>query len=136
MPEKVREIHPPRGFSRLGFRLPIWLYRLGLGGLLGKRFVCLTHTGRRSGKPRQTVLEVVRYDGTTGACIVAAGFGEQSDWVRNVTRDPQITVTVGRNRRTDLAKRLDPVTAGCELAAYARRYPLPGGNWLVLWVIG
>ena len=124
MPEKVREVHPPRGLSRLAFRLPLWLYRLHLGGLLGKRFVCLTHNGRRSGKPRQVVLEVVRYDRATGACIVAAGFGEESDWVRNVVHDPHIVFTVGRLGRAGLAERLDPETAAHELAEYARRYPL------------
>jgi deazaflavin-dependent oxidoreductase (nitroreductase family) len=124
MPEKIHEIHPPRGFSRLAFRLPLGLYRLGLGGLLGKRFVCLTHTGRRSGKLRQTVLEVVRYDRISGACIVAAGFGKESDWVRNVEHDPHITFTVGRSSRPGLAERLEPKAAGHELAEYSRRHPM------------
>lgn len=30
---------PPRGFQRLLWRAPIWLYRLGLGWLLGHRFL-------------------------------------------------------------------------------------------------
>ncbi len=30
MPEKIREIHPPRGFSRLALRRPLWLYHLDL----------------------------------------------------------------------------------------------------------
>jgi deazaflavin-dependent oxidoreductase (nitroreductase family) len=124
MPEKLREVSPPRGAARLAFRLPIFLYRLGLGGLLGRRAVCLVHTGRRSGEPRRTVLEVVRYDPATGICIVAAGFGERSDWVRNVTRDPHITFTVGRRTSPGLAERLDPHAAGIELAEYARRHPL------------
>ncbi len=51
MVEKVKEIHPPRGLARIGFRIPIILYRLGLGGLLGTRFLLLTHTGRKSGLP-------------------------------------------------------------------------------------
>ena len=124
MPEKIKDIKPPRGLTRLGFRLPIQLYRLGLGGVLGKRFVCLTHIGRRSGKPRQTVLEVVRYDKVIGACIVASGFGKGSDWLRNVEHDPHILFTIGRTQRTGLAERLDPEIAGRELAEYARRHPL------------
>jgi hypothetical protein len=31
MPEKLKDVKPPRGLARLGFRLPIGLYRLGLG---------------------------------------------------------------------------------------------------------
>ena len=47
---------PPRTrLRRALFRAPIWLYRLGLGGLLGGRFLLLTHTGRTSGRPRQVV---------------------------------------------------------------------------------
>ena len=124
MPEMISELKLPRGLSRLAFRLPIGLYRLGLGWLMGTRFVLLTHTGRKSGLPRKTVLEVVRYDQTSSACIVASGFGNGSDWVRNVVRDPQITFTIGRIRRTGLAERLDLETAGRELAEYARHHPL------------
>ena len=62
MPEKTSELKLPHGLSRLAFRLPIWLYHSHLGWLLGTRFVLLTHTGRKSGLSRQTVLEVVRYD--------------------------------------------------------------------------
>ena len=53
---------PPRGLLRFLLRLPIWLYQLHLGFLLGHRFLLLTHTGRRSGLLRRTVVEVVSYD--------------------------------------------------------------------------
>jgi hypothetical protein len=43
---------------RLAFRLPIYLYRLDLGRLLGHRFLLLVHQGRRSGLLRETALEV------------------------------------------------------------------------------
>jgi hypothetical protein len=44
------------------FKLPILLYRLHLGWLLGKRFMQITHVGRHSGKVRRTVLAVLRFD--------------------------------------------------------------------------
>jgi hypothetical protein len=47
------------------FKLPVLLYRLRLGWLLGKRFMQLTHVGRRSGKVRRTVLAVLRFDEKT-----------------------------------------------------------------------
>jgi len=124
MPEQFKKVRPPSGLARLGFRLPVWMYRVGLGGLLGKRFVCLTHTGRKSGQPRQTVLEIVRYEADSGACVVAAGFGDGSDWVRNLSRDPNIVFTIGRLRKNGLAEKLDAETAGYELATYARLHPL------------
>lgn len=124
MPEQIKKVQPPTGLNRLGFRLPIWFYKVGLGGLFGKRFVCLTHTGRKSGLPRQTVLEVVRYEADSGACVVAAGFGDASDWVRNVTSDPHIVFMIGRLSKMGLAEKLDAETAGRELVTYARLHPV------------
>ena len=65
----------PTGALRLAFRLPIYLYRLGLGQLLGHRFMLLTHRGRRSGRVYQTALEVVRYDPSLRETVVASGWG-------------------------------------------------------------
>ncbi len=124
MPEKIKDVKPPRGLARLGFRFPIQLYRLGLGGLLGKRFLLLTHTGRKSGRERQVVLEVVRYDKATTTFIVAAGFGSESDWYRNIRRHPQVKVQGGRRRWDMVAHFLTPEQSGEELLDYARRYPL------------
>lgn len=61
MPTKIKEVQTPHGLARLLFRLPIWLFRLHLGWLAGHCFLLLTHSGRQSGLPRQTVL--------TGAAI-------------------------------------------------------------------
>lgn len=121
---KVKDVHPPRGLARLGFRLPVWLYRLNLGGLLGKRFLLLTHTGRKSGRARQTVLEVVRYDPETSTFLVAAGFGTGSDWYQNIRANPRVTVQCGRKRWLMLAEFLSQEQAGEELLDYARRHPL------------
>jgi len=124
MPEKIKDVRSPRGLVRLGFRLPIWFYRLGLGGLLGTRFLLLTHTGRRSGLPRRTVLEVIRYDRESETFVVAAGFGPGSDWYRNVRRDPRVTVQCGRRKWEMVATFLTPAQAGEELLNYYHRHPL------------
>ena len=124
MVEKIKDVTPPRGLARLGFRLPIWLYRLGLGGLLGTRFLLLSHTGRKTGWVRQTVLEVVRYDRAATTFIVAAGFGSGSDWYRNIRANPWVTVQCGRRRWKMVADFLSPEQAGEELLDYARRHPV------------
>lgn len=49
MPKQLRERKPPTGLSRILFRAPIWLYRRGLGWLLGKRFLLINHIGWKSG---------------------------------------------------------------------------------------
>ena len=55
----------PSGTLRLVFRLPIYLYHLNLGWLLGHRGILLIHRGRKSQLLRETVLEVARYDPAT-----------------------------------------------------------------------
>jgi len=123
MVEKIKDVHPPRGLARLAWRAPIWLYRLGLGGLLGERFVLLNHVGRKSGQPRQAVLEVVFHDPETGAYLVAAGFGEKSDWYKNVMAHPQVSIQVGRKRMGARAGRLPLAQATQVLLDYNRRHP-------------
>ena len=69
----------PAGASRLAFRLPIYLYRLNLGWLLGHRGLLLVHQGRRSSLLRETVLEVVLYDPATRKSVVLSAWGEKAD---------------------------------------------------------
>jgi deazaflavin-dependent oxidoreductase (nitroreductase family) len=123
MVEKIRDVHPPRGLARLAFRLPIGLYRLGLGGLLGNRFLLLIHAGRKTGRERRTVLEVVRYDGEKSVFVVAAGFGPQSDWYQNLRARPQAVVQSGRRHWEMRAEFLTPDQAGEEMLEYGRRHP-------------
>jgi deazaflavin-dependent oxidoreductase (nitroreductase family) len=124
MPEKISEPKLPRGLSRIAFRFPIWLYHAHLGWILGTRFVLLTHTGRKSGLPRQTVLEVVRYDKATGGCVVASGWGVKSDWFHNLTANPNITFQIRNKRMVGIAERLTPDEGAQALFEYARNYKL------------
>jgi deazaflavin-dependent oxidoreductase (nitroreductase family) len=123
MPEKISEVKPPRGLARLAWRAPIWFYRLGLGGLLGEHFVLLNHVGRKSGRPRQAVVEVVQHDKETGAYIVASGFGEKSDWFQNVMAHPEIRIQVGNKRMAASAQRLALPQATEVMLDYNHRHP-------------
>lgn len=124
MPSQYKELILPQGLVRLFFRAPIWLYHHRLGGLMGFRFVLLTHTGRKSGLQRQTVLEIVRYDPLTGSCIVASGWGNRSDWSQNILKEPQIIFQIKNRVTPGLAIRLSDDEAGRELVDYATRHPL------------
>lgn len=114
---------PPRGLMRWLMRAPIALYRVGLGWVLGGRFLLLEHIGRKSGQVRQVVVEVVRHDPASDSFVIASGFGEQSDWLRNLAHTPEATVQVGRRRLAVRAERLSPSDAGEELLRYARQHP-------------
>jgi deazaflavin-dependent oxidoreductase (nitroreductase family) len=115
--------HSPKGLLRLLLRAPVWLYRLGLGWLLGKRFILLTHIGRKTGRPRHTVLEVVRYEPSTGQVVVASAWGEKAHWFRNILAQPRVQVQHGRRRFAAMAHCLTPLEAERALAEYAAQHP-------------
>jgi deazaflavin-dependent oxidoreductase (nitroreductase family) len=129
-----RRRRPPR-WLRPALRLPNALYRLGLGRLLGERFLLLTHTGRRTGRHHETTLEVLRHERGTDTYVVCSGWGPEADWLRNIAQHPDVVITTGRGSRPARAQLL-PIEPGArELAAYARRHPI-AFRTLGRWVLG
>lgn len=104
-------------------RAPIWLYRSGFGWLLGTRLLLLEHRGRSSGRLRHVVLEVVDHP-SPHRFVVASGFGERAQWVRNVALDPRVRVTVGRRGPVRaVAHRLDQDASAATITRYAQAHP-------------
>ena len=120
-------------------RAPALLYDWNLGWLLGRRFLRLTHVGRRSGRRYQTVLEIIGTGSTPGEVLVVAGLGKGADWYRNVQAHPAIEVAVSRRRFRSVDRVLDEREATAALADYERRNrwlaPVVQGmlSWLVGW---
>ena len=115
---------PPGKALRFGLRLPIWLYRLHLSWLLGDRFLMLTHTGRKSGLPRQTVIEVVLHDKNTGTYYVVSGWGEKSDWYQNIRKTPQASVQV-HGQKFQMKAEFIPVEKAIAIVnEYAHKHPV------------
>ena len=112
-----------RGLSRALVRAPILAYRCGLGVLLGRRFLLLIHVGRRTGRPRHVVLEVVGRGEAPDSYLVASGYGARAQWFRNVLAHPEVSYQVGRRRRDGWADPLPSAESGRRLADYARRHP-------------
>ncbi|PRX43473.1 deazaflavin-dependent oxidoreductase (nitroreductase family) [Prauserella shujinwangii] len=119
--EIVKRVRPPRGLARLLFRLPVHVYRLGLGRIFGTRMMLLHHTGRVSGLPRRTVVEVVERD--PGGYVAASGFGPRADWYRNVRANPDVTLQVGGRTVRATARPLPEAEGGEVMARYGRRHP-------------
>lgn len=78
-------------------RAPIFLYRLRIGFLLGHRMLLLEHRGRRSNLQRRVVLEVIDMP-SADTYVIVSGFGETSQWYRNLRADPHVRVSVGWHR--------------------------------------
>jgi deazaflavin-dependent oxidoreductase (nitroreductase family) len=121
--ERIGPREKPSGLKRALFRMPIALYHLGLGFLFGRRFLLLKHMGRKSGKPRETVLEVVSHDPEARTYTVASGFGKRSDWLLNLKSRPETTIQVKNETFPVRARFLSPEDSGQEMVDYSRRYP-------------
>jgi deazaflavin-dependent oxidoreductase (nitroreductase family) len=118
---------PPGPVIRLILRAPARLYDHDLGWLLGKRFLCLTHVGRKSGRRYRTVLEVIGTKQAAGEVMVIAGMGPSADWYRNIQANPAIEVVVGRSRFAPIHRALDETEAAAVVQEYERsnRWVLP-----------
>ena len=83
--------YPASGtMNRLLFKAPLLAWRLGLGPLLGNTMLVLSTWGRVSRLPRHTVLSYTLLE--NGRLYLASGWGERSDWLRNLQADPHVTV--------------------------------------------
>lgn len=121
MPAKQRAAYPPRGVLRWAFRAPIGLYRAGLGWLFGGSLVLINHIGRTSGKPYQSLVELIERDRQTGSVTVVAGYGERTQWYQNLRAHPETTIQVGNTRIAVRAAFVSPVVGGDLLVRAARK---------------
>lgn len=118
------------------FKLPLLLYRLRLGWLLGKRFMQITHIGRRSRKTYHTILAVLRFDDKTRE-IFAVSAWKGSDWYYNIQAAPAVEVETGFVRYAPAQRILSPEEITTTFLEYRRKHPIfsrmicriPGWKW-------
>jgi deazaflavin-dependent oxidoreductase (nitroreductase family) len=104
--------------ARLVFHAIGHVYDLGLGGLVGHRFLRVTHRGRNSGRQYRTVLEVINWDPSTEESVVLSGWGGRADWYRNIRASPAIEVSTAGMRYTPVYRFVE----GQELYAFLLGY--------------
>lgn len=110
--------------SRWLVRLPIGLFRIGLGFLFTSRLMLLEHRGRKSGARRFVVLEVLAMP-SRNELVLASGFGRRAQWFQNLQANPSCRVSVGFLRHVDAtATVLDEERARPILANYQAAYPV------------
>lgn len=135
MPKRAKTTRAP-SFLLPVFKLPLVLYRLRLGRLLGHRFMMLTHTGRRSGKVRQTILAVLSFDPRTRE-IKAVSAWNASEWYKNIKAAPAVQVETGSTRYAPVQRDLSPEEVAQLLIDYRQQHPIfsriicriPGWKW-------
>jgi len=118
------------------FKLPLILYRLGLGWILGTRFMLLTHVGRQTGKVRRTILAVLSFDPKTRE-IIAISAWRASAWYYNIQAAPTLSVETGFTRYAPIQRDLTPEEIATLFEEYCRKNPIfsrivckiPGWKW-------
>ena len=83
----------------------------------------LIHKGRISGKDRTAMLEVIKYDRDANTHYVASGFGEKSDWFKNIIITPDVVIQVGSQKFPALAEKLPGEEARKVFLEYNREHP-------------
>jgi len=118
--------NPGPVFKRL-FKIPVFFYRVGLP-LFGDFILLLTTTGRKSGKLRQTPLEYRREPGT-GDMIITAGWGGNTDWVRNLQANPRVQVQAGWHKFAAIAEPLSEAEVAAWISEAMRVNPGSARIW-------
>ena len=95
--------YPSGGWRRSMFKAPLVLWRMGFGPIIGRVMLVITHTGRMSGLPRHTMVEYHMLDGVK---YVPCAFGPRSDWYKNITTNPRVTIQTARGSERALARRI------------------------------
>jgi deazaflavin-dependent oxidoreductase (nitroreductase family) len=119
----VRKNQNPPAFMLPFMKMPLILYRLGLGWMLGKRFMLLTHTGRRSGKVYRSVLAVLRFDENTREIFVVSPWSG-SNWYRNIQTTPALEVETGQVRYAPVQRTLSPEEIAVLFIEFRQQNPI------------
>jgi deazaflavin-dependent oxidoreductase (nitroreductase family) len=122
----VRALNAPLPTLNRWFMVPV--QRLGLGAWIGTPiggYVLLLRTrGRRTGLVREAPLSYLVED---GSAWVMAGFGDRTQWFRNLLADPDVEVWLpGRTVRCQAEEIVDPATRAAVLPRLVRATGLPG----------
>jgi deazaflavin-dependent oxidoreductase (nitroreductase family) len=101
--------YPTARWHRAVFKWPVQLWRLGLGPLIGHQMMLITHTGRKTGLPRRTMVESYNFNGKLYA---PCAYGTRAQWYQNILVDPRVTIQTADGAEGAVAMR---VTDGEEL---------------------
>jgi deazaflavin-dependent oxidoreductase (nitroreductase family) len=105
------------------FRMPLAAYRHDKGWLLGRTFLEFVHTGRKTGRQYEVVAMVLRYDAEAHEAVIVAGWGPDTDWVRNLHAGPAVEVRLGRERFAPAHRFLSADEAFDVVAQFRREHP-------------
>lgn len=116
----------PNPLLKLFFKFPLLLHKIGFGGwerIIGAEWMLIAATGRKTGKRRETLVDVMDYDKTTDTYYVEAAYGARADWYRNIKSNPVFEAQVGWRKFKATTNELDGEDTGEMLVRFFRRKP-------------
>ncbi|MEA1903285.1 MAG: nitroreductase family deazaflavin-dependent oxidoreductase [Actinomycetota bacterium] len=90
---------------------------------MGKRFLMISHRGRKSGNLFFTVLEVAGRRPENREWIVTSGWGPKADWYRNLKAGTFEAVWIGSHRHDATVRFLEAEEAGQVMGEYETAHP-------------
>jgi deazaflavin-dependent oxidoreductase (nitroreductase family) len=104
------------------FRIPLHMYRIGLGRWIENKILLLTTIGRRSGKPRTVPLGYIAGI-ENGVYYIIAGWRGGTDWYKNLVANSMVLVAVGSTKFKCQAQQLSTEDHVQVLSNYSRQFP-------------
>ncbi len=95
--------YPTGGWLRVAFKAPLYLWRMGLGFLIGRYIMVITTFGRKSGLPRSTMAE---WHPLGKGKFVPVNYGEQAQWYKNIVANPHVTIQTSQGIEHVIARRI------------------------------
>lgn len=116
----------PNWFLKNFMKIPVWVHKLGFGGwerLIGAQWMLIATIGRKTGKRRETMVDVMDYDKATDTYYIEAAYGSRADWFRNIQANPIFEAQVGRRKFRATASPLANEDAGEMMVRFYRAKP-------------
>ena len=116
----------PNPFMKFFFKAPLFMHKVGLGGwekIIGAEWMLISTTGRKTGKRRDSMVDVMDYDTSTDTYYIEAAYGSRADWFKNIKANPIFDAQVGRRKFKAQVQELDAAGTGEMLVRFFRRKP-------------
>lgn len=98
------DVSPDTELGKMLYNMPVALWRLGFGPIIGRFMLILTTTGRNTGEPRRGAIE---YRTLHDKKYIMTTYPEAEQWYLNILADPQVTIQTAQGSQSAMAVRVD-----------------------------
>lgn len=116
----------PNALLKFFFKFPLFMHKIGLGGwekIIGAEWMLISTIGRKTGKRREAMVDVMDYDQAADTYYIEAAYGSRTDWLKNIKVNPVFEAQVGRRKFKAQAQELNAADTGEMLVRFFRRKP-------------